>query len=75
MVETYLSRKHRNSLQRKQGGGSAYQDGDSSCSGSPRSAAAVSDRNITQEDDQVFGLAKDVEMGAPGEEIEMEEIP
>ena len=66
MVETYLSRKHRNSMQRK-----GFTDGDSSCSGSPRSALA-SDRTATQEDEAVFAIANEIP-GAPGEEIEMDE--
>ena len=71
-LETYLSKKHRNSMQRMGG----YTDGDSSCSGSPRSAAAMSERIMpTQEDEAVFAMAEEAAVGAPGEEIEMEDIP
>ena len=58
-------------MQRKGG----FTDGDSSCSGSPRSAAPGTDRIMpTQEDEAVFAMADDVP-GAPGQEIEMEDIP
>ena len=53
-----------------------YTDGDSSCSGSPRSVAALSERIMpTQEDDAVFAMAEEVAIGEPGKEIEMEDIP
>ena len=58
-------------MQRK---GGVYTDGDSSCSGSPRSSVTLSDRGLpTQEDDGgIFEVAKD--LGRPGEEIEMEDV-
>jgi hypothetical protein len=56
-------------MQRRGGG---FTDGDSSCSGSPRSAAPATERNITQDDEGVFAMASEIP-GEPGEEIEMEE--
>ncbi len=66
-LEQYLSRKHRNSLQKSKGG--FIDDLSSSCSGSPKST--VSDRQFTTEEDrateEVFEMAKD-------SEIEMEDL-